>query len=90
MNTESTGLSGVDYRDTVTTGSSDISKLLIGALAGAAVGSLIAGSFTQKGIEIRNRVGESSKNIANNLKDKVSDVKDKIADKYDPHPCTMI
>ena len=71
------------YGDTTNGDSNDLTKVLIGALAGAAVGSLVAGAFTQKGIEIRNRVGEGSKNIANNIKDKVSDMKGVIADKYE-------
>ncbi len=83
MNTESKELSGADYRGTTRTDSKDVSKVLIGALAGAAVGSLIGGLFTEKGIEARKRVADSSKNMANNLKDKVSDIKEGIADKYE-------
>lgn len=83
MSVESREFSDASYDSSVTTGTSDLTKVLIGALAGAALGSLIGGSFTQKGIEIRNRVGEGSKNIANNLKEKVADVKEGIADKYE-------
>lgn len=83
MNLESKEFLGGDYEEATGTGSNDLSKVLIGALAGAAVGSLIGGSFTTKGVEIRNRVGEGSKNIAGNLKDKVSDMKETIADKYE-------
>jgi gas vesicle protein len=82
-NIESTDMSGVTYRGTTNSDSKDLSKVLIGALAGAATGSLIAGLFTQKGIEIRNRVGEGSKNIANNIKDKASDIGHDIADKFE-------
>ena len=45
------------YGDTTNGDSNDLTKVLIGALAGAAVGSLVAGAFPQQGIEIRNRVG---------------------------------
>ncbi len=83
MNLESRDLSGTNYGAATSADSNDLSKVLIGALAGAAVGSLIGGSFTRKGIEIRNRVGEGSKNIANNLKNKVSDVTGAVADKYE-------
>jgi len=93
MDMETKGLSDAGYRDTTSTGSNDLSKVLIGALAGAAAGSLIAGLFTEKGIEVRSRVGESSRNMANNLKDKastmteniagkVSEISDSIVDKY--------
>jgi gas vesicle protein len=81
MNLVSRDLSGTTYGETNGGDTSDLTKVLIGALAGAAVGTLIAGSFTQKGMEIRNRVGEGSKNIANNLKDKVSDMTDNLKDK---------
>lgn len=61
MNLESRDLSGTNYGAATSTDSNDLSKVLIGALAGAALGSLIGGSFTRKGIEIRNRVGEEAK-----------------------------
>lgn len=83
MNANPGGSSSYDYDNTTGTTSSDLTKVLIGALAGAAIGSLVAGAFTQKGIEIRNRVGEGSQDIANNLKDKFSDLKGVISDKYD-------
>ena len=80
MSTESNELSGAAYRYTTSTDSKDLSKVLFGALAGAAAGSIIGVLFTEKGIETRKRVGEGSRNIANNLKDKVADIKDKVAD----------
>lgn len=83
MNLESRDLSGATYRGNTSTDSNDLSKVLIGALAGAAAGSLIAGLFTEKGIETRKRVAEGSKNIANNLKHKVSDITEGIGDKYE-------
>jgi hypothetical protein len=85
MNSESTGYSNTSYYDydDTTNKPNDLSKLLIGALAGAVVGSLVGGAFTQKGIEIRNKVGESGRNMASNVKDKFSDIKEGIADKYE-------
>ena len=87
MSTRSENMSGFGYEETENTGSKDLYKVLIGAIAGAAAGSLIAGSFTQKGVELRNRVGESSKNMASNLtsnlKDKVSDISEVVADKFE-------
>lgn len=83
MNVKSREYSGSDYANTESNDSSDLTKVLIGVLAGAAIGSLVGGAFTEKGIEIRNRVGEGSRNIANNLKDKVSDMTSTIADKYE-------
>ena len=83
MNTRSGEMSGFGYEETENTGSKDLYKVLIGALAGAAVGSLVTGLFTQKGIEIRHRVGEGSNNMASNFKDKVSDISEVVADKYE-------
>jgi gas vesicle protein len=92
MNIQSRDLSGGTYRSTTgdnpnrsTTGnnSNDLSKVLIGALAGAAVGSIIGVLFTEKGIEARKRVSEGSKNMAKNLKEKVSDITEGLADKYE-------
>jgi len=82
MNVESRGLWETEYGSTANT-SNDLSKVLIGALAGAALGSLIGGAFTQKGIEIRSRASTGSKNIVNNVKNKVSNMAGTIADKYE-------
>lgn len=71
------------YKSTASGNSNDLSKLLIGALAGAAAGSIIAGLFTEKGIEARRHVSESSKNMAKNVKEKVADITEDIADKYE-------
>ncbi|HEX8278667.1 MAG TPA: YtxH domain-containing protein [Segetibacter sp.] len=81
MNTESKELLGTAYQGTTSTDSKDLSKVLFGALAGAAAGSIIGVFFTEKGIETRKRVGEGSRNIAKNFKDKVADIKENIADK---------
>lgn len=83
MNFESKELPGDTYRSTTSSNSKDLSKVLIGTLAEAAAGSIIAGLSTEKGMETRKRVSESSKNISNNLKDKVSGIKVGIADKYE-------
>jgi gas vesicle protein len=63
------------------------SKVLLGALAGAAAGALVAGLFaTEEGAEARKRVVEGSKDLTNNLKGKLGDlttnVKDTVADTY--------
>ena len=60
------------------------SKVLLGVLAGAAAGAVLGVLFApDKGIETRKRIGEGSKDIATNLKDKFSDLVDGIADKYE-------
>jgi gas vesicle protein len=71
-----------DYRYKSSDKSNDITKVLIGALAGLAVGSLVGGAFTEKGIEIRNRISDAGKSAADNVKDRVSNMKDTVADKY--------
>jgi hypothetical protein len=50
-----------DYSSTSNTNSDDLKKVLLGALAGAAVGSLIGALYTEKGIETRNRVSYRSR-----------------------------
>lgn len=60
------------------------SKVLLGALAGAATGALIAGLFaTEEGDEVLNKLSENSKDLANNLKGKFSDLKDNVAETYE-------
>lgn len=83
MNSETKRYSGAAYRGTTNGDLKDVYRVVIGALAGAAAGSLIGGLFTEKGIETRKKLGEGSRNLANNLKDKVSDIKEGIADKYE-------
>jgi gas vesicle protein len=82
MNLQTNASYDDDYRYTSNHKSNDITKVLIGALAGAAVGSLVGGAFTQKGNEIRTRIGDASKSAADNVKDKVSNMKDTVADKF--------
>jgi gas vesicle protein len=83
MNIKTKGLYEDDYFYRLNNKSSDLTKVLIGAVAGVTVGSLIGGLFTTKGIEIRNRVGDAGKNLANDLANKVSDVKAVVANKYE-------
>ncbi|TDH28557.1 YtxH domain-containing protein [Segetibacter sp. 3557_3] len=83
MNYESTDFNDDHYVSTTSGDSNDITKLVIGALAGAAVGSLVAGAFTEKGVEIRHRAAESGKKVADNLKHKVSGVTDAVANKFE-------
>lgn len=60
------------------------SKVLLGVLAGAATGAILGVLFApDKGQETRRRLGEGSKDIASNLKEKFSDLVDGIADKYE-------
>ena len=57
-------------------------KLLLGAIAGAAAGVLVAGFFTEEGSQVTSRVLEGSKDLANNMKGKLGDLKDKAVDTY--------
>ena len=60
------------------------SKVLLGVLAGAAAGAVLGVLFAaDRGVETRRKLGEGSKDIASNLKDKFSDLVDGIADKYE-------
>jgi len=68
--------------DNTETNRSDFSKVLIGALAGVVVGSLVGGAFTEKGKEVRSRAASSTSGFANNLKDRISDMTGSVAKKY--------
>jgi gas vesicle protein len=81
MNNESTGLSGAYYSDTKSTKSSDASKIIVGALAGAALGSIIGGLYTEKGIETRRNVSDRSRKFASDVKEKASDISEGIKGK---------
>lgn len=60
------------------------SKVLLGVMAGAAAGAILGVLFApDKGVDTRRKLGEGSKDIANNLKDKFSELVDGIADKYE-------
>jgi gas vesicle protein len=84
MNTESRVLYGTPYSGTESGKPNDLTKVLLGALAGAAVGSIIGGLYTEKGIETRNRLSYRGRKIANDFKEKASDItggiKDKVSD----------
>jgi uncharacterized membrane protein YciS (DUF1049 family) len=86
MNSDLTEYSGFDYADTgVKNSKSDLSKVLIGAVAGAAVGALVGGAFTEKGKRTTRRVTRSTKELANNIKDKAvaSGVADTLSRTYE-------
>ena len=79
MNSDLTEYSDYDYADTAVSNSkSDLSKVVIGAVAGAALGALVGGAFTEKGKRTTRRVTRSTKELANNIKDKA--VKSGVAD----------
>lgn len=60
------------------------SKVLLGVLAGAAAGAILGVLFApEAGTETRRRLGEGSRDVANNLKSRFSDLVDNIADKYE-------
>lgn len=60
------------------------SKVLLGVFAGAAAGAILGVLFApDRGVETRRKIGEGSKDIATNLKDKFADLVDGIADKYE-------
>ncbi len=60
------------------------SKVLLGVVAGAAAGAILGVLFApEAGMETRRKIGEGSKDIADNLKSKFSDLVDGIADKYE-------
>lgn len=60
--------------------------MLLGALAGAAVGAFIAGLFTEEADELKEKVVQGSKDLTSNLKEKLSvvadNVKETVADTY--------
>jgi gas vesicle protein len=55
-------------------------KVLLGALAGAAIGAVIAGIFTEEGNELREKVVQGSKDFTGNLKEKLGDATSSIKD----------
>jgi gas vesicle protein len=69
-----------NYSDSSNVGS----KVLLGILAGAATGAILGILFApDRGMETRRKIGEGSKEVANNLKDKFSEFVDSVADKYE-------
>jgi len=65
------------------TQTSDVTKVLVGLLAGAAIGSLVGGAFTQKGVDVRNRVADSGRDVADNIKEKFSNLTGTVSDKFE-------
>ena len=60
------------------------SKVLMGIVAGAAAGAVLGLLFApEPGIETRRKIGEGSKDMATNLKEKFAELVDGIADKYE-------
>jgi gas vesicle protein len=71
MNSETTGTSEYSYSVSGNTNSNgDLKKILIGAVAGAAVGALVGSAFTEKGKKTTSRLAKSSKQIAGTIKEK--------------------
>ena len=86
MNSDLTEYSGYNYADSNGTNSkSDLSKVLIGAVAGAALGALVGGAFTEKGKKTTRRFKRSTSQLANNIKEKAvaSGVADTLARTYE-------
>ncbi|WP_207494422.1 hypothetical protein [Aridibaculum aurantiacum] len=82
MNSEMTGYSNYNYASSDNTSTnSDLKKVLIGALAGAAVGALVGSAFTEKGKQKTSRLAESTKHLAETIKEKAeaSGVSDTLA-----------
>jgi gas vesicle protein len=57
-----------------------IAGVLIGVIAGAAIGILMA---PDKGSETRRKLSERGRDLASTLKDSLNDIVDKAVDKYD-------
>jgi len=59
-------------------------KVLLGALAGFATGALLGIFFApQKGSDLRRKIGESSRDYANDLKEKFSNFVDSLNTKFE-------
>ena len=86
MKSKTTGYTNYSNGGTDNTKSkSDLSKVLIGAVAGAAVGALVGGAFTEKGQKATSRLTEKTKQLADNIKEKAeaSGVTETIARTYE-------
>ena len=71
MNSDLTGYSDYNYAGSDSINSkSDLSKVLIGAAAGAALGALVGAAFTEKGKKTTSRITRSTKQLADNIKEK--------------------
>ena len=86
MKSQAAGYTQNSYGNSATTNSkSDLSKVLIGAVAGAALGALVGGAFTEKGKKTTGRLTRSTKQLADNIKEKAvsSGVADTLARTYE-------
>ena len=71
MKSQAAGYTQNSYGNSANTNSkSDLSKVLIGAVAGAALGALVGGAFTEKGKKTTGRLSRSTKQLADNIKEK--------------------
>lgn len=71
---------------------SDLSKVLIGAVAGAAVGALVGGAFTEKGRKTTGRLTSKTKQLADTIKEKAEStgVADSLAHVYEAAKDTVV
>ncbi len=76
-----TDIYNTNYSSTSSSKQGDYKKVLFGALAGAAIGSLVGSLYTGKGIETRNRLSDRSRKMANNIKEKTADITEGIKEK---------
>ncbi len=86
MNSDLTGYSDYNYVDSDSINSkSELSKILIGVVAGAALGGLVGAAFTEKGKKTTSRLTRSTKQLADNIKEKAvsSGVADSLARTYE-------
>lgn len=81
MKNDSTRFQEGYYNDNEGTRQSDTTKLLLGALAGAALGTMIASLYTEKGIEVRKSVSDRSREFASGVKEKTTEITGGIKEK---------
>ena len=93
MKSNTTGYTDYSSVGTHNTNSkSDLSKVIIGVVAGAAVGGLIGSAFTQKGKKVTSRITESTKHLAENIKEKAeaTGITDSLAHVYEAAKDTVV
>ncbi|TDH23440.1 YtxH domain-containing protein [Segetibacter sp. 3557_3] len=86
MNSDLTEYSDYNYLDSDSQDSKrELKKVLIGVLAGAALGGLVGAAFTEKGKKTTSRLTRSTKQLAENIKEKAvsSGVADSLARTYE-------